>query len=124
REVHPARRQHRHVRALPRLQGGSGPHPLHHEEAADLNSAAYNAWRITSLSTLPAWVLALALTALAAAVWLSFKGFRSEPAGLRRRALLGFRLLAALLILILLLEPGIELRSESRVRARIALLFD
>src|SRR5207248_2887898 len=84
----------------------------------------YNAWRITSLSTLPAWVLALALTALLAAVWLSFRGFRSEPAGLRRRALLGFRLLAALLILILLLEPGIELRSESRVRARIALLFD
>ncbi|TMA20595.1 MAG: hypothetical protein E6J88_16870 [Deltaproteobacteria bacterium] len=87
-------------------------------------TSAYNAWRITSLSTLPAWVLALALTALLAAVWLSFRGFRSEPAGLRRRALLGFRLLAALLILILLLEPGIELRSESRVRARIALLFD
>jgi hypothetical protein len=89
-----------------------------------VSNAAYNAWRITSLSTLPAWVIALALTALAAAVWLSFKGFRSEPAGLRRRALLGFRLLAALLLLILILEPGIELRSESRVRARIALLFD
>ncbi|MFN2547748.1 MAG: glutamine amidotransferase [Myxococcales bacterium] len=89
-----------------------------------MSSTAYNAWRITSLSTLPAWVLALALTTLAAAVWLSFRGFRSEPAGLRRRALLGFRLLAALLILILLFEPGIELRSESRVRARIALLFD
>jgi len=42
-----------------------------------MNSAAYNAWRITSLSTLPAWVLALALTALLAAVWLSFRGFRS-----------------------------------------------
>lgn len=87
-------------------------------------NGAYNAWRITSLSTLPAWALALAVTALAAAVWLSFRGFRSEPAGLRRRALLGFRLLAALLVLILLLEPGIELSSESRVRARIALLLD
>ncbi|MGZ6143186.1 MAG: glutamine amidotransferase, partial [Myxococcales bacterium] len=69
-------------------------------------------------------MLALAVTALLAAVWLSFRGFRSEPAGRRRVALLGFRILAALLVLILLLEPGIELRSESRVRARIALLLD
>src|SRR5262249_3349293 len=98
REVHPAGREHRDVPALPRLQRGPGPHPIHHEETQNLNSAAYNAWRITSLSTLPAWVIALALTVLAAAVWLSFKGFRSEPAGLRRRALLGFRLLAALLL--------------------------
>ncbi|HUJ29304.1 MAG TPA: glutamine amidotransferase [Myxococcales bacterium] len=89
-----------------------------------MSDAAYNAWRITSLSTLPAWLLALALCALAAGVWLSFRGFRSEPAGARRIALLGFRLLAALLVLVLLLEPGIELRSESRVRARIVLLFD
>jgi uncharacterized membrane protein len=62
--------------------------------------------------------------ALGAAVWLSFRGFRSEPAGARRAALLGFRCLAALLVLVLLLEPGLELRSESRVRARIALLLD
>jgi len=69
-------------------------------------------------------VLALAVAALAAAVWLSFRGFRSDPAGARRVALLGFRLTAALLVLVLLLEPGIELRAESRVRARVALLFD
>jgi len=69
-------------------------------------------------------VLALAVTALATAVWLSFRGFRSDPAGARRVALLGFRLAAALLVLVLLLEPGIELRAESRVRARVALLFD
>ncbi len=69
-------------------------------------------------------MLALAITALVAAVYLSFRGFRSEPAGGRRLALLAFRLLAALLVLVLLLEPGIELRSESRVRARVALLFD
>jgi uncharacterized membrane protein len=69
-------------------------------------------------------VLALAITALAAAVWLSFRGFRSEPAGARRVALLAFRMAAALLVLVLLLEPGIELRAESRVRARVALLFD
>ena len=69
-------------------------------------------------------MLALAVTALAGAVWLSFRGFRTEPAGGRRIALLAFRLMAALLILVLLLEPGIELRAESRVRARVALLFD
>ena len=64
------------------------------------------------------------MTALAAAVWLSFRGFRTDPAGRRRAALLAFRLMAALLVLVLLLEPGIELRAESRVRARVALLFD
>ena len=64
------------------------------------------------------------MIALAGGVWLSFRGFRSEPAGYRRVALLSFRLTAALLVLILLLEPGIELRAESRVRARVALLFD
>jgi len=69
-------------------------------------------------------VLSLAVAALAAAVWLSFRGFRSDPAGPRRFALLAFRLAAALLVLVLLLEPGIELRAESRVRARVALLFD
>ena len=53
-----------------------------------------------------------------------FAGFRTQPAGGRRIALLAFRLMAALLILVLLLEPGIELRAESRVRARVALLFD
>ena len=84
----------------------------------------YNAWRLTSLSTLPAWALALAACGLAAAVFLSWRGFRSEPRGSRRAALLGWRILAALLLFTLLLEPGLELRAESRVRARIALLLD
>src|SRR5204862_6972091 len=125
-EVDPPRGERGDVRPLPRLQGRPGAHPLHHEAAEDLTipESAYNAWRITSLSTLPPWVLALAITALSAAVWLSFRGFRSEPAGGRRIALLAFRLAAALLVLVLLLEPGIELRAESRVRARVALLFD
>ena len=79
---------------------------------------------MTSLSTLPGWVLALAGAALVAAVWLSFRGIRSEPQGLRRTTLLALRSLAALLVLTLLLEPGLELRAESRVRARVALLLD
>ena len=89
-----------------------------------MNPQSFNAWRLTSLSTLPPWVLGLAVCGLALAVWLSFRGFRTEPTSARRAALLAFRLLAAFLVLVLLLEPGIELRAESRVRARIALLFD
>ena len=55
---------------------------------------------------------------------LSWRGFRTEPSRLRRRALFGLRVLAALLVFALLLEPGLELLAQSRVRARIALLFD
>jgi len=104
----------------------TGAHPLHHEAAEDLKipESAYNAWRITSLSTLPPWVLALAVTAAGYRGVALLRGFRFDPAGARRVALLGFRLAAALLVLVLLLEPGIELRAESRVRARVALLFD
>jgi uncharacterized membrane protein len=73
---------------------------------------------------LPGWALALAALGLCAAVFFSFRGFRGEPSRGRRAVLLGFRILAALLVLGLILEPGIELRAESRVRARVAVLFD
>ncbi len=89
-----------------------------------MNPTAYNAWRLTSLSTLPAWALLLAWCGLSAAVFLSWRGFRSEPRGSRRAALLVYRIVAALLLFVLLLEPGLELRAESRVRARIAVLLD
>jgi uncharacterized membrane protein len=49
---------------------------------------------------------------------------RGEPSLFRRSVLIGFRVLAALLVFALILEPGLELRAESRVRARVALLFD
>src|SRR5256885_14081241 len=68
--------------------------------------------------------MALAVAAKTGAVRRSSRGSSAEPADARRIALLAFRLAAALLVLILLLEPGIELRTESRVRARVALLFD
>ena len=58
---------------------------------------AYNAWRLTSLTQLPAWALGLAALALAFAVALSFRGLRSEPSPLRRRVLVSLRVLAALL---------------------------
>src|SRR5438445_10893534 len=89
-----------------------------------MDGTSYNAWRLTSLSTLPGWVLVLACAILCAAIWLSFRGIRAEPSALRRRVLIGLRIAAGVLLLVLLLEPGVELRAESRVRARIALLLD
>ena len=87
-------------------------------------SPDFNAWRLTALTTLPGWALLLAFAALAAAVSLSWRGFRSEPSSNRRRALFSLRTLAALLVFALLLEPGLELLAQSRVRARVALLLD
>jgi len=89
-----------------------------------MDGTSYNAWRLTSLSTLPGWAIALGCVGLCAALWLSFRGVRAEPSALRRRILIALRATAALLLLVLLLEPGVELRAESRVRARIALLLD
>src|SRR5712672_1223250 len=89
-----------------------------------MDGTSYNAWRLTSLSTLPGWALVVACAVLCAAIWLSFRGIRAEPSALRRRVLIGLRTAAGVLLLVLLLEPGVELRAESRVRARIALLLD
>jgi len=89
-----------------------------------MDGTSYNAWRLTSLSTLPGWALALAAAVVCGGLWLSFRGIRAEPSPLRRRILIGLPAAAGLLLLVLLLEPGVELRAESRVRARIALLFD
>ena len=56
-----------------------------------MDGTSYNAWRLTSLSTLPGWVLVLACAILCAAIWLSFRGIRAEPSALRRRVLIGLR---------------------------------
>src|SRR2546423_12962864 len=89
-----------------------------------MDGTSYNAWRLTSLSTLPSWAIALGCAGLCVALWLSFRGIRAEPSGLPRRGLTALRATAALLLFVLLLEPGVELRAESRVRARLALLLD
>ena len=89
-----------------------------------MEPSAYNAWRLTALTALPAWALGLAAAALATTLWASFSGVRSEPSALRRRAITALRITAGLLVAALLLEPGLELRAETRVRARIALLLD
>ncbi len=85
---------------------------------------AYNAWRLTALTPLPSWGLALVALALIAALWLSARGVASEPSRARKIVLIALRSLACLLVAALILEPGLELRAETRVRARIALLLD
>ena len=89
-----------------------------------MDTAAYNAWRITALTALPAWALLLALGAVAGGVFATGLGLRGEPSALRKRLLWTLRVVAGLLVLGLLLEAGLELRAETRVKARIALLLD
>jgi uncharacterized membrane protein len=89
-----------------------------------MNPATYNAWRLTALTRLSPGSLLLAGAVIALALYLSFRGLRSEPSRLRRRVLFALRALAGTLVFTLILEPGLELRAESRVRARVALLVD
>ena len=84
----------------------------------------YNAWRLTALTPLPAWAIALAALAAVAAVLLALRGLRSEPRGARRAVLVLLRAVAALLALFLLVEPAIELLQTARVRSRFAILLD
>jgi uncharacterized membrane protein len=84
----------------------------------------YNAWRLTALTPLPGWAIALAALAAAGAVLLAVRGLRSEPRRARRAVLVALRAVAALLALFLLLEPALELLQTARVRNRFAILLD
>ena len=84
----------------------------------------YNAWRLTALSPLPPWALALLALAALAAVALSWRGLRGEPRRGRRIALLTLRTISAALAVFLLAEPAVELLQTARVRNRFAILVD
>jgi uncharacterized membrane protein len=84
----------------------------------------YNAWRLTALTPLPGWAIALAALAAAGAVLLALRGLRSEPRRARRAVLVALRAVAALLALFLLVEPALELLQTARVRNRFAILLD
>lgn len=89
-----------------------------------MDGAVYDTWRLTALTPLPAWALALASVAAAVTVWLAHRGLRAEPRRGRRAALLALRAASALLAFFLLLEPGKELLQTARVRNRFAVLVD
>lgn len=84
----------------------------------------YNAWRLTALTPLPPWALALLGAAALAAVLLAWRGLRAEPRRGRRAALVALRALSAALALFLLVEPALELLQTARVRNRLAILVD
>jgi uncharacterized membrane protein len=84
----------------------------------------YNAWRLTALTPLPGWALALLVAAALAAVALAWRGLRADPRPRRRAVLLALRAVSAALALFLLVEPAIELLQTARVRSRFAVLVD
>src|SRR6266540_799949 len=89
-----------------------------------MDGAVYNAWRLTALTPLPAWALALLVAGALGGVALSWRGLRSEPRRGRRATLLALRAISAGLAVFLLAEPAIELLQTARVRNRFAILVD
>lgn len=91
--------------------------------APDATSGAYNDWQLVATTTLPNWLIITIAIVLLASVAASAFGLR-RVTGTRRYLLLGLRILAAVWVMILVLQPAIELRAVSRVRTRVALLAD
>ncbi len=89
-----------------------------------MSAPAYNAWRLVSLSPLPAfWLVVLGLMLLAG-VALAAWSVRREPLPARRLTLWALRLLAGIAALFFLLEPGIRDLQVARVKNRLAVLVD
>jgi len=87
------------------------------------SAQGFNDWRLCAMTALGTpWLIALTLLLLAALVVSALALRRASLA--QRSVLVGLRLLAALLIALLLLEPGIELRATVRERGRLAVLID
>ncbi len=89
-----------------------------------MSPTAYNAWRLVSLSPLPAWALALCGAAAAGAVLLAWRGLSAEDRRARRAVLVGLRALGAALAVLVVVEPGVELLATMRIRGRLAVLVD
>lgn len=88
------------------------------------DGGTWDAWRLTALTPLPAWGVALVALAAAASVALAWRGLRGEPRRARRAILVALRAASAALAVFLLLEPGVELLQTARVRSRFAVLVD
>lgn len=84
----------------------------------------FNDWRFVALTPLPVWAVILAGIGLVLAVWAAWRGIASETRSSRRSVLLGLRIVAAILALLLVLEPGLELLATTPIRGRVAVLVD
>ncbi len=80
--------------------------------------------KVVSLSPLPAWALAVLLLAVALGVGLASWGVRRERSAGRRWLLWTLRLLAGVLAVGFLLEPGQRKVNVARVKNRVAVLVD
>lgn len=89
-----------------------------------MEQAAFNDWRLVALTPLPAWALVLLGVAAVVALWSAWRGLKVESRKSRRRVLLGLRAAAAVVVLLLVLEPGIELLATSPIKGRVAVLVD
>src|SRR5262245_7678487 len=89
-----------------------------------MNAPAYNAWKLVSLSPLPAWALVLLGLVLALGVGFAVWGVRRENSRARRLALWTLRLLAGAAALLFLLEPGVRNLQVARVKNRVAVVVD
>ncbi len=89
-----------------------------------MNSTSYNAWKLVSLSPLPAWALALLVIAVLAGVVLAILGVAHEPEKRRKLLLWGLRIGAGLAVLFFLIEPGIRHLQVARMKNRVAVLVD
>ena len=89
-----------------------------------MNPTPYNAWKLVSLSPLPAWALVLLALLLLAGVVMAGWGVRREPSRSRKLALWALRAAAGLAALFFLLEPGVRQLQVARVRNRVAVLVD
>ncbi|MCB9653453.1 MAG: hypothetical protein H6729_04875 [Deltaproteobacteria bacterium] len=87
------------------------------------DAGGFNDWRLVFTHGLPRWTVLLATLLVVLVVLALGRTLMRLP---RRRAavLLALRALTAILVLLLFLRPAIELRAVSRVRTRVALLFD
>ena len=91
--------------------------------APDVAPGTYNDWRFVTETTLPWGGQVVLGVLLAVAVAFSVRSVQRAPA-LQRAGLVALRTLAGVWVLIIVLEPAIELMAVSRVRTRVGLLVD
>jgi uncharacterized membrane protein len=84
---------------------------------------AFNAWDLTSLSSLPSWVFVVVAAALSLAVAWSWHSTQGAPNS-TRLGLLALRASVALALLVLVCEPGRRLMATSREPDRVIVAVD
>ena len=93
------------------------------DPVAPVGTLAFNDWDLTSLSSLPTSALAAAAVILLVAVTLSWHSTRGATTT-TRAGLLALRVLLAVMVFVVLLEPGRRLMATSREPDRVVVAVD